>query len=254
MGKVAVIALNTVREVVRDKVFYILLFFAVLLIAVSKALGWISMDQDVKVIKDLSITAINLFVPLITVFLGTNLVYKEVEKRTLFTILSKDIGRWQFVLGKYFGLLSAAVLCVLGMSGVFFLYLLLMGGDLEASLFLAIYGIVLELTLITSISLLFSSLTSPILSAFITFVFYLLGHSVEVLRKFVEEYEYKGFEPVARAVYYLLPNLENSNFKLFVGSSQLPEAGHVVWATVYVVGYSAVLLGLTLLVYRRKSF
>jgi ABC-type transport system involved in multi-copper enzyme maturation permease subunit len=254
MGKAAAIAQNTVREIVRDKVFYILVFFALSLIALSKALGWISMQQDVKVIQDIALAAINLFVLLITIFLGTNLVYKEVEKRTIYSVLSKDVGRWQFVLGKALGLWATAVLCVAGMSATAVLYLVLLGGTLEPAFFLALYGIVLELGLITSISLLFSSLTSPVLSAFITFAFYVAGHSVEVLRKFVDEALARGFDPVAEFVYYALPNLENSNFKMFVGSPDLPEAGHVLWATVYTAVYSAVLIGLTLVVYRRKSF
>ncbi len=254
MGKVIAIAGNTVREVVRDKVFYILVFFAVLLIAVSKALGWISMEQDVKVMKDFSIAAINLFVLLITIFLGTTLVYKEIDKRTIYTILSKDVGRWQFVLGKYFGLLAAASMCMAGMTAVFIVYLLVMGGGVEASLFLAVGGMLLELMLITSVSLLFSGLTSPVLSAFITFCFFLLGHSVEVLRKFVEEFEFQGLEPMANAIYYLFPNLENCNFKMYVGSGTLPEAAHVLWAAAYAAGYSAALIGITLVIYRRKDF
>jgi len=254
MGRIAAIAMNTVREVMRDRVFYILVFFAILLIATSKALGWISMDQDVKVIQDFSLAAIHLFVLLITIFLGTNLVYKEVEKRTIYTILSKDIRRWHFVLGKYFGLLGTALLCVAGMSAVFFVYLLILGGRWETSLFLAIYGMVLELALITSLSLFFSSLTSPVLSAFLTLSIYMVGHSVDVLRKFVEELNYESFDFIATSIYYLLPNLENVNFKMYVGSGHLPETGEVALASLYMLVYTAILLGLTLLIYRRKQF
>lgn len=254
MKRTAVIALNTVREVVRDRIFYILVFFAVLLIAVSKALGWISIDQDVKIIRDFSLAAIQLFVLLVTIFLGTNLVYKEVDKRTIYTILSKDIRRWQFVLGKYAGLWATAILCVAGMSAVFLLYLLLLGGSPDAAILLALYGIVLELAVITSLSLLLSSLTSPVLSAFLTLGLFGVGHSVDVLRRFTEELAYDSVEPLARAAYYLLPNLENFNYKTYVGSGRLPPAGDVLGATAYAAVLSAVFLALTLLVYRKRQF
>lgn len=254
MSRILAIAGNTFREVVRDRVFYILVFFAVALIAVSKALGWISIGHDVKVIADFSLTGITLFALLITVFLGTNLVYKEVEKRTLYSVLSKDVRRWQFVLGKYFGLLGTAWLCVGGMGAVFFAYLLLMGGTPTLAMGVALYGILLELTLITSLSLLFAGLTSPVLSAFITFAFFLTGHSMEVVRKFVEEMTFEKTDPLLLFAYHVLPNLENFNFKNYVGAGELPPAGFVLFSTAYAVVYSGALLAIALAVYRKKDF
>ncbi|MHC5036132.1 MAG: ABC transporter permease [Planctomycetota bacterium] len=233
MSRILVIAGNTFREVIRDRIFYILIFFAILLIVLSKALGWISIEHDERVITNLSLAAVHIFALMITVFLGTNLVYKEVEKRTLYSVLAKDVRRWQFLLGKYFGLLGTAYLCVAGMGIIFFAYLLVMGGLPTGMMVLALYGILLELMLITSISLLFSSVTSPVLSAFITFALFLTGHSMED---------------------YVLPNLENFNFKNFVGAPNGPALEHVLLSTGYAVFYTAILIAITLVIYRKKDF
>ena len=254
MSRILAIAGNTFREVIRDRIFYILIFFAVGLIVLSKALGWISIEHDTRVIANLSLASINLFALLVTVFLGTHLVYKEVEKRTLYSVLAKDVRRWQFVLGKYFGLLATAALCVAGMGGIFFLYLLVMGGQPTGAMVLALYGILLELLIITALSLLVSGLTSPILSAFIVFVMFLTGHSVEVVRKFVVEMKYEASDLPLMVAYWIIPNLSNCNFKNFVGSDVLPDGNHVLLSTLSAGVYSGALLVLTLLVYRRKDF
>jgi ABC-type transport system involved in multi-copper enzyme maturation permease subunit len=254
MTRILIIAGNTFREVIRDRIFYILLFFAIVLILISKALGWISIENDTRIIANFSLASINIFALLVTVFLGATLVYKEVEKRTLYSVLAKDVGRHHFVLGKYLGLLGTAWICVAGMGVIFFLYLLAMGGAPTAAMLLALYGVLLELTVITAVSLLFSSVTSPVLSAIITFVLFLAGHSVENIRMFLAESKDDPSDAFFVAAYYVLPNLENFNFKNFVGADRLPEAGHVLLVTLYGAVYAAVLLVVTLMVYRRKDF
>src|SRR6266550_6904679 len=98
------IALNVFRESVRDKVLYNLVFFAVLLIAVSYLLGELTAGQDVKIIKDLGLSAMSVFGLFIAVFIGIGLVSKEVERRSVYSLLPKPIHRYQLVLGKYAGL------------------------------------------------------------------------------------------------------------------------------------------------------
>lgn len=254
MSRILVIAGNTFREVIRDRIFYVLVFFAAVLIAVSKALGWISIGHDTRVIADFSLAAIQLLAMTITVFLGANLVYKEIEKRTLYSVLSKDVGRWQFVLGKYAGLVATASLCVVGMGAIFFLYLLAMGGTPTGAMGVALYGILLELALVTALSLFLSSLTSPILAAIATFVLFLAGHSVEIIRDYMTVTQKGDSDLLLLVSYYVLPNLENFNFKNYVGAPAPPPGEFILLATAYGVVYAGALLALTLLVYRRKDF
>src|SRR5690606_20767780 len=95
--RVWILAQNTFRESVRDKVLYVLLLFAIASVLGSKAIGWISIGQDIKIVKDFTLASISVFGALIAIFVGTSLLYKEIDKRTLYTILSQPMRRWEFV-------------------------------------------------------------------------------------------------------------------------------------------------------------
>ncbi|MBP7431889.1 MAG: ABC transporter permease, partial [Candidatus Hydrogenedentes bacterium] len=120
--RVLAVARNTFREAVRDKVLYVLLLFAAAAIFGSKALGWISIGQDIKIVKDLSLAAVSVFGVLIAIFVGTNLVYKEIDKRTIYTILCRPMHRWEFILGKYAGLAALLALVTAVMAAVAAVY------------------------------------------------------------------------------------------------------------------------------------
>ena len=128
MNRICAVAHNTFRESIRDKVLYVLLFFAVTTILGSKVLGWISIGQDIKIIKDICLTAMSVFGTLIAIFVGANLVYKEIDKKTLYTLLAQPMKRYEFMLGKYIGLMAVIVvsLAFMTIGGTFYLWL--MGG------------------------------------------------------------------------------------------------------------------------------
>jgi ABC-type transport system involved in multi-copper enzyme maturation permease subunit len=109
MRLVGLVAVNVFRESVRDKVLYNLVAFAVLLMAAAYLLGQLSAGQDVKIIKDLGLAAISIFGLLIAIFIGIGLVWKEVDRRSIYGVLSKPIRRSEFVLGKYLGLLLTLI-------------------------------------------------------------------------------------------------------------------------------------------------
>jgi Cu-processing system permease protein len=253
-ARVVAIAGNTFREVKRDRVLYLLVFFALVLMALGRALGWISIEEDVKLVIDLSLAAISLFALLITIFLGASLIYKEVDKRTLYTILSKDVGRTEFVLGKFLGLLGTFAVCILLMGAAFAVNVLLCGGTLNATMGAALYGLLLELTVITAFSIAFAMVTSPILSAIVTLAFYLVGHSTEILRKFSENPAHAGFRPLATALYYVLPNLENFNLRYEAAYALPVPAVRLLLMTGYAVLFAGIFLGAASLVFGRKSF
>lgn len=159
--RVLTVAQNTFREAVRDKVLYVLLFFAAVTIFGSKALAWISIGQDIKIVKDISLAATSIFGVLIAIFVGTSLVYKEIDKRTLYTILSQPMHRYEFILGKYFGLMGLLAVVTLIMTGVSALYVLILGGGLDGVYFLAVLLIFWKLLLVTAFAVLMSALSSP---------------------------------------------------------------------------------------------
>ena len=189
MRAISRIAVSVFRESVRDRVLYNLVFFAVLLIASSYLLGQLTAGQDVKIIKDLGLAATAVFGLFIAIFIGIGLVSKEVERRSIYALLAKPISRPQFVLGKYAGLVLTLAVNVAVMTAAIYAVLAYMtwtetalaqsGWDapgIDPALLKALFLIFVELMLITAIALFFSTFSTPLLSAALTFGFYIVGH------------------------------------------------------------------------------
>lgn len=189
MTRILAIARNTFRESVRDKVLYVILFFAAVCIVGSKALGWISIGQDIKIVKDITLAATSIFGALIAIFVGASLIYKEVDKRTLYTILARPMDRWEFIVGKYIGLMALLAVVVLIMTGTSAAYVLVLGGALDTVYLLAAVLIYFKLMVVTALALLTSSLSSPILGAIIVFCFYVFGHATGVFLELPPQFD-----------------------------------------------------------------
>src|SRR5437016_1514853 len=177
--RVAAIARNAFREAVRDRVLYNLVVFALLLIAGAILLGELSAGQEAKIIVDLGLSAILLFGVFIAIFVGVGLVYKEIERRTLYAILAKPIGRGEFLLGKYLGLCLTLLVNVIVMGvglSLALIYVKRGWNPLVARIWPAIMLIHFELMIITGVALLFSTFSSPALSALLTFFVFVIGH------------------------------------------------------------------------------
>jgi ABC-type transport system involved in multi-copper enzyme maturation permease subunit len=247
------VARNTFREAVRDKVLYVLLFFAAVAILGSKALGWVSIGQDIKIVKDISLAAISVFGVLIAIFVGTSLVYKEIDKRTIYTILSRPMHRYEFILGKYFGLamLLALVTAIMALTGA--LYVLFLGGGLDVVYFQAVLLTFMELLFITAVAVLFSSLTSPILGAIIVFSVFVVGHATGILVDLPPHFDGTTTKVVLEIIYYLLPNLENFNIRAQAANSYPVSGFYVLWAMVYGVVYTGLVLLLAALAFEDKD-
>src|SRR5947207_2656007 len=173
------IARNTFHEAVRDRVLYNLVLFALLLIAGAIFIGELSAGQEAKIIVDLGLSAMLLFGVFIAIFVGVGLVYKEIERRTLYAILVKPIGRGQFLVGKYLGLCLTLLInvVVMGVGVSLALIYIRRGWDALASrIWPALIPLYIELTIMTAVALLFSTFSSPALSALLTFFVFLIGH------------------------------------------------------------------------------
>lgn len=242
------VAHNTFREAVRDKVLYVLLFFAATTVLGSKALGWVSIGQDIKIVKDISLASISVFGSLIAIFVGTNLVYKEIDKRTIYTIISRPMDRYEFILGKYLGLMWLIGVVTFLMMSVASVYLMILGGTLDGPFFFAVLLIYWKISLITALSVLLSSLTSPILGALIVVSFYILGHATRIFLDLPDQIQ--GWSRTAmEIVYYIIPNL--SNFDLNLSIPVRPA--FVLWSLAYGAIYTAVLLFLAAVAFENKD-
>jgi len=177
--RITAIARNAFREAVRDRVLYNLVLFVLLLTAVAIFIGELSGGQERKIIVDLGLSAMLLFGVFIAIFVGVGLVYKEIERRTIYAIFSKPVGRGEFLVGKYFGLCLTLLVnvVVMGIGVSLALIYVNHGWDpLIVNVWPAVFLIYLELTILTGVALLFSSFSSPALSALLTFFVFIIGH------------------------------------------------------------------------------
>jgi ABC-type transport system involved in multi-copper enzyme maturation permease subunit len=248
-----IVAHNTFRESVRDKVLYVLLFFAAAAILGSKALGWISIGQDIKIVKDITLASISVFGALIAIFVGTSLLYKEIDKRTLYTILSQPMHRWEFVLGKYLGLMLLLSVVVLIMTAVSAAYILLLGGTLDGLYFLAALLIFWKLALVTAFAVLLSALTSPILGAVIVFCLYVFGHATGVFIDLPPQFDGTTAKAVLEACYYIFPNLANFDIAAEAANGVPVNPAYIAFVLVYGFLYSGIVLLLATVAFDSKD-
>ena len=255
--RIFAIARNTFREAVRDRVLYNLVLFVLLLIAVSVFIGDLSGGQERKIIVDLGLSAMLLFGVFISIFVGVSMVYKEIERRTIYAIFSKPIGRGEFIVGKYLGLCLTLLVNVLVMGAGLSLALICVsrGWDsLAVSIWPAVLLIYVELMILTGIALLFSCFSSPALSALLTFFVFIIGHFSADLRSLADTMGSGISRWVFAALYYLLPNLSNLSFITPAAHGQLPNARHAAGAILYSLVYIVVILAAATMIFRRRNF
>lgn len=257
LGQTLAIARNTFREAVRDRVLYNLILFALLLIGSAIFIGELSAGQEAKIVVDLGLSAMLLFGAFIAIFVGVGLVYKEIERRTLYAILSKPIGRGQFLLGKYVGLNLTLLVNVVVMGiGVMLalLYARRTWDPLALRIWPAILLIYFELLIITAVALVFSSFSSPALSALLSFFVFIIGHFSNDLRALGGSATSTPARLLFLTLYYLLPNFSNFSNITATAYGVNPDARAVAGALIYGGLYVAVLLSAAALIFRRRNF
>lgn len=245
MQRVRAIALNTFREAVRDRVLYNLIAFALLLMGTAILFGEISVGVQKLILVNLGLAAITFFGLAIAIFIGIGLVYKEMDKRTLYVLLAKPVRRPEFILGKFCGLALTLLVNTALMTVGFFLALYWVTREFEAGdapLLVAIYFVFLQLLLATALALLFSCFSSPVLSAAFTLGLFIIGSFAADLRELSQAVEVPWLEYLTRVVYYAVPNF--SNFNVITSAAH----GHPVPATLvwHNTAYAALYIGLVL--------
>ena len=260
------IAVNVFRESVRDKVLYNLLLFAVLMIGASYVIGQLTAGQDVKIIKDLGLAATSIFGLFIAVFIGIGLVSKEVERRSIYGLLAKPIERHHLVVGKYAGLvltlavnlsvMAVAIYAVVGYMAWASPGLVkgLEAPAVDPAMLKAIAMTFVELCIVTAIALFFSTFSTPVLSAALTFCLFIAGRFSADLRNLDEIVESRVAVALARALYWVLPNLGPFDVRAQVVHGQPVPAGYVWLNTAYGALYVAALVTAAALIFSRRDF
>jgi Cu-processing system permease protein len=240
-----VVAVNTFREAVRDRVLYNLIFFALLMIGTAILVGQISIGIERMVIINLGLSAISLIGLIMAIFIGVGLVSKEIEKRTLYSLLAKPIRRWEFIAGKYAGLLltltvNTAFMTIGLAAALFYVGRPLVHGD--RTILVAIYFILLELALVTALALFFSCFSSPMLSTLFTLGIYVTGVFAKDIRDFGDLTKSAALEAVTRVIYYLVPHFHNFNAIAAAAHGEPVALSLIGLNTVYAAVYVALVL------------
>jgi ABC-type transport system involved in multi-copper enzyme maturation permease subunit len=249
------IARNTFREAVRDRVLYNLVLFVLLITASAIFLGELTAGHEDRMIVNLGLGAMLLFGAFISIFVGVGLVSKEIEKRTVYAIFSKPVGRGEFIVGKYLGLCLTLLVNVLIMGVGVSLALLYVGGaSLIQSIWGAIFLIFCELSILTAVAILFSSFSSASLSALLTFFVFIIGHFSLSLREFADNLGSAFAKFFFTLIYYLFPNLSFYEFTAHAANGETASASMLGGAFLYAVFYVSILLAITILVFSKRNF
>lgn len=255
MRKIIAIALNTAREAVRNRILYSILFFAVLMVAVAAVFGAASIGDQTKYMKDFSLMSVSLFGVVIAIVLGVNLLHQELGKKTIFNILSKPVARWQFIVGKFFGLLVTLTLIVGAMSvGVVGFFTVLVG-HLDHGLVVASFATLLEITVVIAVAIFFSSLVvTPALAGMFTAATFVAGRSASYLLYFLKGEQPSIVQTMAQALYWALPRLDRYTVADQAVYGIVPDPAYLVVLLAYSVAYAGVLLLLSVGLFSRREF
>ncbi|PYT43500.1 MAG: hypothetical protein DMG45_06730 [Acidobacteria bacterium] len=256
MRRAGVVALNTFREAVRDRVLYNLVFFALLMIAASVAVGQISIGIEQTVIVSLGLSAISVIGLLISVFLGVALVSKEMDKRTLYALLAKPVRRWEFLLGKFGGLVLTLTVNTAAMALGLLLVMLYVKHGLGGSdtvVLVAVYFILLKLALVVALALLFSCFTTPLLAILFTVGLYIVGLYVQELRNLPVQVMSPAMSAFTKWLSYLLPNFENFNVMAMAAHGRAVPGALVLQNTLYTLVYCTIVLTAAAAVFSRRN-
>ena len=256
MNRVVTIALHTFKEAVRDKVLYNLIVFAFLMIAASILFGSISVGIQQIIVIDLGLSSISVFGVLMAIFIGIGLVSKEIERRTIFHILSKPVRRLEFIVGKYLGLLLTLVINTAIMTVGFYLAIFYQTRHLDAgdlAPLTTIYFILLQLAIVVALAIFFSCISTPILSAVFTFCVYVIGHFLSEMRWLGTTLHSNLMKTITTILYYILPNLSDFDFITRTAHGERISSALVVSNSLYALLYVTVLISASILIFEERE-
>jgi ABC-type transport system involved in multi-copper enzyme maturation permease subunit len=256
MRRAGIVALNTFREAVRDRVLYSLMFFALLMMAAAVLVGQISIGIEDTVIVTLGLSAISMIGLLIAVFIGVALVSKEMDKYTLYALLAKPVRRWEFLLGKFGGLVLTLAVNTAAMALGLLVVMLYVKHSLQGSdavVLVAVYFILLKLALVVALALLFSCFTTPLLAILFTVGLYIVGLYVQELRNMPFELMSPAMSSFTKWLSYVLPNFENFNVMAMAAHGRAVPGMLILQNTLYAVIYCTIVLTTAAAVFSRRN-
>ncbi|MDZ4875430.1 MAG: hypothetical protein CLLPBCKN_004826 [Chroococcidiopsis cubana SAG 39.79] len=255
--RVFTIGSNVFREVVRDRILYIIALYALLLSGAVMLIPQIAGGAEDKIILDFGLAAMNVLGLIVAVFVGTGLVNKEIEKRTVLVLIAKPISHSEFITGKHLGLAAVLGALLIAMTAIFLALLQLnqLAYPLD-SVLLAVVYLFLQLSLITAIALVLGVFTSTVLATLLCFGIYLMGNLSQDLLEFGRLSKNPAIEQLVRNLYLVLPDLSRLDLKnqAVYGFSALPDAMTLITNAIYGVVYTVLMLAIAIIVFSRREF
>ena len=255
LRKTAVIAVKAFREAVRDRILYNLILFVLLLIASAIFLGELTAGKHARVVVNLGLSALLIFGTFISIFVGVSLVWKEIEKKTVYSIFSKPVARGEFIVGKYLGLCLTLLVNIAAMGlGVSLALVYVGGGMLAIQIWPAVVLIFAELTIVIAFAIMFSSFSTPALSALLSLFVFIIGNFSASLRDLSQGLASPVSRGVLEGLYYVLPNLSQFSYITETANGMTPPGPMMGGAIAYAVIYDVIVLTITVLIFRRRNF
>lgn len=249
-----IIAKNTFIEVIRDRVLYILLLFAFLFMGLSFAIGQLSYDEIFRLSLGLGLSSIHLCFMGLTIFLGSSLFYREIERKTIFTLLVRPISRWHYMVGKYLGLMSVLFILLLGFILSFSVIQLSLGLPLYLSTYVSFFGVLLESGLLLSATFFFSSFCRPFLAIACSVSFFLVGHWVDSLGNLIQKSDSLLFKAMGTAVMYAFPDLSALNWRDYAIAKAFVNSNDLYFGFCLTLAWAFLFFTLSQAIFRRKDF
>lgn len=257
LSRIWVVATNVFKEVIRDRVLYLIGLYAVLLFAAAALLPSVAANAQDKIILDIGLAGIHVMGLVVTVFVGTGLINKEIEKRTVLVLIAKPVSRLEFILGKHLGLSGVLAVLLSGLTALYFGVLALNQIEFTGfSLLLAIFYTFVELMLLTAAALLFGVFTSSLLATLLTIGVYLVGHLSQDIVAFGQLTDSALFQRVTNGMYLVLPDLERLNLRneAVYGTALFPAPPELMSDLLYGLLYTALLLTVAVFIFARREF
>jgi Cu-processing system permease protein len=255
MNRICAIATNVFREVMRDRILYLIAFYAGAIFLANYLLPEVAAATEKKILLDLTLAAMPVIGLIVAIFVGTNLVNKEIEKRTVFVLIAKPVSRAEFVIGKHFGLSAVLAVLITAMSAIAIAILFIAKVSFSLPNLLISSGFLfLQLSLISAIAILFSVFTSSLLAMMFTFGIYLMGQLSQDIVKFGKLTKNSSIESATQALYMVLPDLARLDLKNQAVYNLIPPPQILLGNLVYALLYITFALAVASLIFSRREF
>lgn len=256
MNNIFQIALNTYRESIRSKVLYAVLIFCFVLVIISSLFGNVTIGDQIKVIKDFGLMSISFFTVCYAIIAGATLLFKELQRKTIYNILSKAVTRSEFILGKQLGLMLTSWMMISLMSLALFVYLFAISGNCDFSIFIASAYCMLELTVISAAVIFFSCITvTTALTGIFSFSIFIAGRSINYIQDFINsENLANSSKTMLELIYYSLPHLDQLNVANNLVYDIFLPWQHFCYSAIYCFAYASVLLVVSCVFFERRDF